>query len=181
LPDKPSLQAIKITMRNLKKYIFTLFTSLAIISGLFFSFTSNRQRTGNKEDEKRILIVSDIHFNPFSGTSLNDTALKSKLIRSSFDEWKRLFDSIPAQKTITANLLGQDANYAVLKAALDNMKMKLPHPSFIVIAGDFIWQGKAFSLSLHYLKKGFRTRRLFRRWAIMILTAKIMPCRILSF
>ena len=35
----------------------------------------------------------------------------------------------------------KDANYGVLQSALTNMKKRLLHPAFIVIAGDFIWHG----------------------------------------
>ena len=54
-------------------------------------------------------------------------------------EWKKIFEGSVAQMTLNAGLLGKDANYAVLTSALANMKAQLPHPAFIIIAGDFIW------------------------------------------
>ncbi len=71
--------------------------------------------------------------------ALNDTALKRKLTALPVDEWQKLFESSPLQMTLNASLLSKDANYAVLQSALINMKKKLPHPAFIIIAGDFIW------------------------------------------
>jgi sphingomyelin phosphodiesterase acid-like 3 len=117
----------------MKNHFYGLYLGLLILSNLVSSFNSFSQVTA-----KKCLIVSDIHFDPLFG-SHSDTVLRRKLERSSFDEWKKIFESSTAQMTINAGLLFQDANYGVLKSALDNMKVKLPHPAFIIIAGDYIW------------------------------------------
>src|ERR1700729_830102 len=117
----------------MKNHFFRLSLGLLILLSLISCLTCFSQVT-----TKKCLIVSDIHFDPLFGAH-SDTALKRKLERSSFDEWKKIFANSAAQTTINATLLFQDANYGVLKSALDNMKAKLPHPAFIIIAGDFIW------------------------------------------
>ncbi len=119
------------------------FLSFVICTLIFMgSAISLASRTGdkNKSDAtKKCLIVSDIHFNPLYGSS--DTGLKRKLSAASFEEWKKYFESVPAQTGINQTLLYMDANYGVLKSAIANMKKRLPHPAFITIAGDFIWHG----------------------------------------
>jgi sphingomyelin phosphodiesterase acid-like 3 len=117
----------------MKKHFYGLSLGLLILLNLVPAFNSFSQVT-----TKKCLIVSDIHFDPLFGAH-SDTVLRRKLERLSFDEWKKIFESSTAQTTINSTLLFQDANYGVLKSALDNMKAKLPYPAFIIIAGDFIW------------------------------------------
>jgi sphingomyelin phosphodiesterase acid-like 3 len=127
-------------MQKIKNHFAAIIVSLLVLSASIIS-VAFRYKTVNKEElTKKCLIVSDIHFSPLYG-SLNDTALKRKLERSSFDEWKKYFRSSAAQMVLDRTLLYHDANYAVLQSALLNMKKKLPHPAFIIIAGDFIWHG----------------------------------------
>jgi sphingomyelin phosphodiesterase acid-like 3 len=123
-------------MEIIKKHFINLAIGLFIFFNLAFSFTcySQTKITANK----KCIIVSDIHFDPLYG-SKKDSALKRKLIAASFDEWKRHFENSAPQMKLDASLLFKDANYAVLKSALANMKKQLPHPAFIIIAGDFIW------------------------------------------
>ena len=99
---------------------------------------------------EKCLIVSDIHFAPLYGLA-NDTLLKRKLEKSSFNEWRKYFEGSVFQTTLGAGLYGKDANYAVLSSAVANMKKTLPHPAFIIIAGDFIWHDAFISDSI--LKK----------------------------
>jgi len=87
---------------------------------------------------RKCLIVSDIHFNPMYG-ALTDTALKRKLQMAPVKQWRSYFEASAAQMTVNSGLMYQDANYGVLQSAIINMKKKLPHPAFIIIAGDFIW------------------------------------------
>jgi sphingomyelin phosphodiesterase acid-like 3 len=123
------------TMNNIKCRFFSLILCLSIFSIAGYPQTINKQTA-----IKNCLIVSDIHFSPLFGTP-KDTTLKRKLETSSFEEWKKIFESSDRQMTVNSNLLFQDANYGVLKSALANMKKRLPHPAFIIIAGDFIWHG----------------------------------------
>ncbi len=122
-------------MNNTKYRFFSLSLSLLLFSISGYSQTINKQAA-----IKNCLIVSDIHFSPLFGTP-KDTALRKKLETSSFEEWKKVFESSDRQMAVNSNLLFQDANYGVLKSALANMKKRLPHPAFIIIAGDFIWHG----------------------------------------
>lgn len=110
-------------------------------SALLISFKKNARPVNTAGTIQKCLIVSDIHFSPLYGASLNDSTLKRKLEHENFDEWKTYFEGFAPQMALNANLLGQDANYAVLRSALFNMKKRLPNPAFIVIAGDFIWHG----------------------------------------
>ncbi|MFI5138083.1 MAG: metallophosphoesterase [Sphingobacteriales bacterium] len=127
-------------MKNIKTHSSKLITGLMIALSFFLTVSCYSQTIKKQEAVKKCLIVSDIHFDPLFG-SHKDTLLRRKLQGASFDEWKKLFESSDPQMIINASLLYQDANYGVLKSALDNMKRRLPHPAFIIIGGDFIWHG----------------------------------------
>ncbi len=116
-------------MKNFKNRIAFFTLCLLVVSVTGYS------QTGPIE---KCLIVSDIHFSPLYGAK-NDTAFRHKLEKSSPAEWQKYFEMFKPAMTLDPSLLGQDANYAVLKSALINMKCTLPRPAFIVIAGDFIW------------------------------------------
>ncbi len=125
-------------MKNIKTRFFGPAVSLMVLLNLVFSIRGYAQTANKVAAIEKCLIVSDIHFNPLYGAQL-DTALKKKLKNASLDEWKKYFESSDVQMAINASLLFNDANYGILRSALDNMKAKLPHPAFIIIAGDFIW------------------------------------------
>jgi len=128
-------------MKNIKLPILLASAGLIFLSSLFISFTHSNKPAPGPTGTQKCLIVSDIHFSPLYGASLTDTVLKRKLVHENFDEWKTYFESFAPQMALNANLLGKDANFAVLQSALFNMKKRLPKPAFIVIAGDFIWHG----------------------------------------
>lgn len=125
-------------MRNINARLFCPAISLLVLLNLFFSFAGYAQNKNRAGVVGKCLIVSDIHFNPLYGSQM-DTVLKKKLKKASLDEWKKYFESSTAQMAINAGLLFNDANYGILRSALDNMKVRLPYPAFIIIAGDFIW------------------------------------------
>ena len=126
-----------------KNPAFSVLICLTAVTGLIFTFAFSPKPKVNADDIKRCLIVSDIHFSPIFGST--DSSLKRKLITSSFAEWKKLFESTPTQMALDASMLRKDANFAVLQSAIINMKRTLPHPAFIIIAGDFIWHNATLS------------------------------------
>ena len=126
-------------MQNIKKHFWSLAIAALIFSGAVISIAFRSKTIDKQVPAQKCIIISDIHFNPMYGSG--DTAIKGKLARSTFDEWKKYFESSAAQMTVNASLLYMDANYGVLQSAIANMRKRLPHPAFIVIAGDFIWHG----------------------------------------
>ena len=152
----------KIDMKNIKLSLIITAFGLIIFSAFCLSFKQRSNPISSAAATQKCLIVSDIHFSPLYGASTTDTVLRRKLEHSNFDEWKALFESSAPQMALNANLLGQDANYAVLQAALFNMKKRLPHPAFIIIAGDFIWHGATPADSILKKKSILFISRLFK-------------------
>ena len=132
-----------------------------IFLNLVFSVNGYSQTTNKASTTKKCLIVADIYFDPLYG-SHSDSALKRKLGNTSFEEWKIFFESSKAQMTVNTSLLFRDANYGILQSALNNMQTKLPHPAFIIIAGDFIWHGAKPADSVLKKKTILFIARLFK-------------------
>ena len=125
-------------MKNIKTQIKIF--SFGVLIFLNLGTSVHFQKPQNETGTNKCFIVSDIHFDPLFGAH-NDTALYRKLTLSSLKEWKKLFENSPLEATVNVGLLGKDANYGLLESALANMKKRLANPSFIVIAGDFVWHG----------------------------------------
>jgi len=78
----------------------------------------------------RFLIASDLHFNPMA-----DASLVPQLDKASPTEWETILDR---SKPTAFSQYGQDTNWWLLRSALDAMRVTLPHPSFIMLTGDFL-------------------------------------------
>lgn len=88
-----------------------------------------------KSNSGRFLLITDIHFNPFY-----DGTLFSALNAQPATNWQKILAS---SKRHTFSGYGADSNYALLKSALDDARMRLPDPDFIICPGDLLahhWQ-----------------------------------------
>jgi sphingomyelin phosphodiesterase acid-like 3 len=78
----------------------------------------------------QFLLLSDIHFNPMADPSLVD-----RLAAGSPAEWPAILDAA-ADKSL--GRYGADTNWHLLHSALEKMGAALPHPTFVLITGDFL-------------------------------------------
>ena len=81
-------------MKLIKKHFSALGLGFLVLLATILSFTRISGTTGKALVTQKCLIVSDIHFNPFYGTSVGDSVLKKKLENASFAEWKQYFESL---------------------------------------------------------------------------------------
>ncbi len=81
-----------------------------------------------KPAPNRFLIVSDIHFNPMA-----DASLVPRLEAADPAQWARILAS--SQPTAFSQY-GQDTNWWLLQSALNQMRVTIPHPAFIIVNGD---------------------------------------------
>jgi hypothetical protein len=81
----------------------------------------------------KLLIASDIHFNPMS-----DPALVSSLEAADPSQWESIL-----QRTSPAifSPYGEDTNWWLLQSALNQMRKTLPHPAFVMFTGDLLAHG----------------------------------------
>ncbi len=77
-----------------------------------------------------ILVVSDIHFNP-----LADSSLGGDLDAADPRRWEAI---LGRSKLTRFSQYGQDTNWWLLRSALDQMRVTLSHPAFIIIPGDLL-------------------------------------------
>lgn len=76
------------------------------------------------------LMVSDIHFNPMA-----DRSLVADLNAADPTQWEAILER---SKLTRFSQYGQDTNWWLLRSALDQMRLTLPHPAFIMIPGDLL-------------------------------------------
>ena len=84
------------------------------------------------QDEAAFLILSDIHFDPLTGT---DPQIIQQLVTAPIEEWNAILASQASQSPAAD---GADANYSLLSSALDAARNSGLHYDYVLIAGDFL-------------------------------------------
>lgn len=79
---------------------------------------------------RRFLTFSDVHFDPYY-----DTTLINKLINADFTEWESIFIK---SKLKNYSQYGSDTDYPLFISSMEDMKLRIPAPDFIIITGDFM-------------------------------------------
>ena len=79
---------------------------------------------------KTFMIASDLHFNPMS-----DGSLVADLAASDPTQWETV---LARSKSTSFSQYGEDTNWWLLQSSLDQMRVTLPHPAFILVTGDLI-------------------------------------------
>jgi sphingomyelin phosphodiesterase acid-like 3 len=87
-------------------------------------------QTTRKNHPGKLLIASDIHFNPMA-----DPALVADLAAAEPAQW----ESILQRSKLTAfSPYGQDSNWWLMRSAFDAMARTEPHPALVMFAGDLL-------------------------------------------
>ncbi len=102
---------------------------ITTILSLFFGLTICAQGK-SPAPKNTFLMVSDIHFNPMADASLVDA-----LTAAAPAQWETIFNR---SKATAFSQYGEDTNWWLLHSSLDAMRTTLPHPAFILIAGDLL-------------------------------------------
>ena len=90
---------------------------------------------------ENILMISDIHFDPF-----HDPTLVPQLVKAKVKDWPKILATpmTPAAQQAfddlqkTCNAKGIDTDYTLLTSALAAQKKQLPKPLFVAIPGDLM-------------------------------------------
>lgn len=78
----------------------------------------------------QVLLLSDIHFNPF-----DDKALVPKLLTSPAPDWRSIFEGSTSP---ALGSFGRETSYPLWKSTLAAMAEAAPDPAAILISGDFL-------------------------------------------
>ncbi len=78
----------------------------------------------------RLLIASDIHFDPMA-----DPALVTDLAAADLSQWEAI---LQRSKLTAFSSYGQDTNWWLLRSALDAMVRAEPHPALVMFTGDLL-------------------------------------------
>jgi hypothetical protein len=81
--------------------------------------------------ESTVLLVSDLHFDPFTAGA----EVVKTLRRTPTAQWARVLGAAPPAPP---SPYGSDSNYPLLVSAGAAMWQAVPHPAFVVVTGDFL-------------------------------------------
>jgi hypothetical protein len=87
-------------------------------------------RVAGAATPQRWLIVSDVHFDPFS-----DPRIVGRLNAAPVERWRGIFAST---RTAAFSNYGSDTNYPLLESALQGMNREVSDPDVVIVAGDFL-------------------------------------------
>ena len=80
--------------------------------------------------DTRVLIVADVHLDPFDHKDIVD-----QLAAAPITQWEAIFRQGNGGRTAS---YGHDANAALFFSSLQAMKASIPHPAYILLAGDLL-------------------------------------------
>ena len=159
------LRTINVEYKFLIKYVYKkYFRMKQILLILILCFNSNSFSLST-DNEGRFLNFSDIHFDPYY-----DSTLFNQLVESDFTEWENIFEN-SSVKTVSS--YGRDCNYHLLKSSLEEMKLKITDPDFIIITGDFMSHDFNEQYEHFAGKKNTKELNLFISKTIKFVTAYI--------
>jgi sphingomyelin phosphodiesterase acid-like 3 len=110
---------------------------------LLFIFLAAPAQPQSVPSSQTFLIASDLHFNPFA-----DPTLVGALAAAPASRWEEILN----RSNLTAySPYGQDANWWLLRSALDAMRATEPHPALVMITGDLLAHGfpQAYARIIH--------------------------------
>lgn len=81
-------------------------------------------------NENSFLTFSDIHFDPYY-----DTTLIINLINADYTDWESIFLKSEIR---SFSQYGSDTDYPLFISSMEEMKLRIPEPDFIIITGDFM-------------------------------------------
>ncbi len=100
---------------------------------LLLAFLSCSAHPSANQAGGRLLITSDLHFNPFA-----DATLVGDLIAAEPAGWEAILN----RSALTGySPYAQDTNWPLLRSALDAMHSTEPDPALVMITGDFLAHG----------------------------------------
>ncbi|MBV9109516.1 MAG: metallophosphoesterase, partial [Gemmatimonadetes bacterium] len=107
--------------------------ALALAAALPFCRAAelNAQASARPARESTVLLVSDLHFDPFTAGAQAVNALRA----APTTQWARILAAVPGT---TPSAYGSDSNYPLLVSAGAAMRQAVPHPAYVVISGDFL-------------------------------------------
>jgi sphingomyelin phosphodiesterase acid-like 3 len=93
---------------------------------------ANAQARARIAQENTVLLVSDLHFDPFTAGA----AVVKTLRHTPTTRWAQVLAAATGGTAPSA--YGSDSNYPLLLSAGAAMRQAVPHPAFVVVTGDFL-------------------------------------------
>ena len=77
----------------------------------------------------RLLVMSDVHFDPMAAPQLVD-----RLAAAALGDWRAILDGAGTG----FGSYGKDTTWPLLRSAVEAMRQTLPHPEMVLLPGDFL-------------------------------------------
>ena len=106
---------------------------LAFVFATCLLLVGSRALAADQPAQTRVLVVSDIHFDPFA-----DPHLAERLAVEPVNRWRDIFAAGSEQ---AFSGYGSDTNDALLESALDAMHDAVGVPPLVIVDGDFLAHG----------------------------------------
>lgn len=106
--------------------------ALALGTACLPAASASAQGRARLASENTVLLVSDLHFDPFTAGA----AVVKTLRATPTTQWARVLAA--ASGGTAPSAYGSDSNYPLLVSAGAAMRQAVPHPAFVVITGDFL-------------------------------------------
>lgn len=110
--------------------MFRSVLAFALAACLLLVFAHPQARAATLQPPQAWLVLSDIHFDPFTQPRLVD-----RLAAAPPDRWRAIFATGEATAPSGA---GSDTNDALLESTLDGAHQAVPDPRVVIVAGDFL-------------------------------------------
>jgi len=105
--------------------------ALALAAALFCAAELGAQPASRPAQGSTVLLVSDLHFDPFTAGAEVVKALRA----TPTAQWAAVLAAAPAAPPST---YGSDSNYPLLVSAGAAIRQAVPRPAFVVVTGDFL-------------------------------------------
>jgi hypothetical protein len=102
----------------------------AVAFALILCAAACQQTAPTEAGAGRVLVMSDLHFDPMA-----DPRLVDQLAAAEPQQWSGVLDGSGDR---SLGRYGRDTNWPLLRSALSQMGETLPRPTFVLISGDFL-------------------------------------------
>ncbi len=104
--------------------------SVTLLALLSYAVCSCNPVSAANPSQQKVLVASDIHFNPMA-----DASLVRQLIEAEPAQWEAILDQTTPH---SFSPYGQDTNWWLLESSLDQMRKTMPHPAVFLLLGDML-------------------------------------------
>ena len=117
-------------MKRLQNITMTVVLTFALVFLCTLVFTPPQAVAAEIQNTGKVLLLTDIHFNPFADSTLID-----KLIAAEYNQWEKIFLTSNSKSYGT---YGQETDFTLFNSVLKAIHKIEANPDFIIMSGDIL-------------------------------------------